>query len=323
MHRALIGLGANLGDRARTIERAVARLEELAGAVVARSRWHESRAVGGPAGQPAFLNGAVVIETSLKPLALLDVLQAIERALGRERLARWDARTIDLDLLLYDELALDTPRLTLPHPRFAIRRFVLQPACEVAPQMIDPGTGWTVERLFEHLSKATAYLAIVGAPGSGKTGLARQLAAATGSRLLLDPCGPSPADNSPSPGWRREIEFLTRRAEVLAPTDWPAPVAAAKPIWTISDFWLGQSLAWASAADGGEPPDAVAAAWSALNQKAVSPKLLAVLRTPGDRLSELIRREVRKTRPAPTLWLAAADFAGAIEQLKAALTAMQ
>lgn len=340
MHRALIGLGANLGDRAHTLDRAVARVGELAGPVTACSRWHESLAVGGPAGQPAYLNGALVVDTALEPLALLDALQAIELELGRERLLRWDARTIDLDLLLYDDLRIETPRLTVPHPRFAVRRFVLGPAREVAPAMIDPATGWTVERLFDHLLHATSYLAITGPPGAGKASLARRIAGQIGGRLLVDPCGgvanlasknesggPLQADKSAGHAWRREIEFLTRRAEVLRRAEWPPTSATDAGVWTISDFWFGQSLAWAAATGGTALRDSLELAWQRLATPTVPPKLLAVFSSRRDEpMSEFIADEVRQLRPAPVLWLETDDSGhsnAAVEQLLAAMTAMQ
>ena len=128
-------------------------------AVAAVSCWRETAPVGGPPGQPPFLNGALLAETSLAPHDLLAALQQIENDLGRRRAERWGPRTIDLDLLLYDELVLDTPSLTLPHPRMAWRRFVLEPAAEVAGAMLHPTIGWTIARLLEHLNTARPYVA--------------------------------------------------------------------------------------------------------------------------------------------------------------------
>src|SRR5262245_8677284 len=126
MPTALIALGSNLGDRAATLARAVELLRVAAEVrVAAVSRWHETEPVGGPAGQGPYLNGALRLETSLAPEDLLTVLQRIETELGRTRTERWGPRTLDLDLLLYDDVTCNTPRLTLPHPRLAERRFVL------------------------------------------------------------------------------------------------------------------------------------------------------------------------------------------------------
>src|SRR5947208_955819 len=108
MPQALIGLGSNLGDRAATLSAVLDALTLVSGIeVLSRSRWFETPPVGGPAGQPAYLNGAVVVETSLAPEALFYQLQRLEAAHGRQRTERWAARTLDLDLLLYDDLVLD------------------------------------------------------------------------------------------------------------------------------------------------------------------------------------------------------------------------
>ena len=115
----LIGLGSNEGNRQATLDAAVA---EVTGqpqiTIAAVSSWYETAPIGGPPQQARFLNGAARAETSLEPHALLSCLQGIEDRLGRQRAERWGPRTIDLDLLLYDELVLDTPSLVLPHPRW-------------------------------------------------------------------------------------------------------------------------------------------------------------------------------------------------------------
>jgi len=132
---AFIGLGANLGDRSATLSAALDRLDRVEGIrVVTRSSFHETAPVGGPAGQPMYLNAAAKLETTLEPHALLSVLQQIELEFGRQRLERWGPRTLDLDLLLYDSLVIETPELTLPHPLMHERPFVLAPLAEIAPE---------------------------------------------------------------------------------------------------------------------------------------------------------------------------------------------
>ena len=146
--RAYVGVGSNLGDRAGTIDRAVELLAARDGVeVVARSSLRETEPWG-PVEQPPFLNGAVALETSLEPQALLEVLLEVERVLGRVREGeRWGPRTIDLDLLLQDELVVDRPGLTLPHPRLHERRFALEPLAELAPDAVVPGHGTAGELL--------------------------------------------------------------------------------------------------------------------------------------------------------------------------------
>lgn len=142
--RYFLGLGANLGERLATLRQAVARLEEL-GVVVARSAVYESAPVGGPP-QPTYLNAALLLDSPLAPLPLLDATQAIEAALGRDRAReiRFGPRPIDLDLLLAGgrgELILEGPRLVLPHPRLPQRAFALAPLCELDPTLVHPDLG--------------------------------------------------------------------------------------------------------------------------------------------------------------------------------------
>jgi 2-amino-4-hydroxy-6-hydroxymethyldihydropteridine diphosphokinase len=147
--RAFVGIGSNLGDRAGILKAAVERLGRTEGLeVVAVSRLRETDPVG-IVDQPRFLNGAVELETSLEPEALLAVLLKIEAALGRDRagVPRGGPRTIDLDLLLYGEQTVDEAGLLVPHPRLGERLFVLEPLAELVPTQKIPGNGTVAEAL--------------------------------------------------------------------------------------------------------------------------------------------------------------------------------
>lgn len=145
--RAYVGVGSNLGDRwanlamAATILRRSPRV-----AVVRASRVYDTAPIGPP--QPRYLNAVLELETELPPRALHGVLQMAENAAGRRRSgARWGARTLDLDLLLYgDEVILDR-RLRVPHPELTLRRFVLAPLAELCPELVVPGTARSVADL--------------------------------------------------------------------------------------------------------------------------------------------------------------------------------
>ena len=147
--RAYVGLGANLGaDLPATLTQAALQLEALPGVhVVALSSVWRSAPVD--ASGPDFLNAVAALDTILSPLELLEALQAIELAHGRERPYRDAPRTLDLDLLLHGDVVMDTSRLTLPHPRLGERAFVLRPLLEIAPQLagLASGDGWQAQRI--------------------------------------------------------------------------------------------------------------------------------------------------------------------------------
>jgi dihydroneopterin aldolase/2-amino-4-hydroxy-6-hydroxymethyldihydropteridine diphosphokinase len=131
-HRAVIALGTNLGDRVAYLKLAV---EELGNTLIGQSQVYETAPVGGPENQGAYLNMVVAVETSLDPFAMLRRCQRIESLALRQRVVHWGPRTLDVDLLFFDDITITSPELTIPHPRYGERRFVLTPLTEVAPEL--------------------------------------------------------------------------------------------------------------------------------------------------------------------------------------------
>ncbi len=131
-HRVIVALGTNLGDRVAYLKLAVA---ELDSSIIDQSQVFETAPVGGPHDQGAYLNMVVVVETSLDPFAMLRRCQRIESLALRQRVVHWGPRTLDVDLLFFDDITVDSPELTIPHPRYTERHFVLTPLSEVAPEL--------------------------------------------------------------------------------------------------------------------------------------------------------------------------------------------
>ncbi len=135
---AWIGLGSNLEDPLQQLARAVTGLASLPGTtLVAQSPFYRSRPMG-PQDQPDFVNGVALVRTHLTAETLLDHLQTLEQAHGRERLRHWGPRTLDLDLLLYGQETIATTRLSVPHPGLSQRDFVLRPLLDMAPELTLP-----------------------------------------------------------------------------------------------------------------------------------------------------------------------------------------
>ena len=148
-----LALGSNLGDRCDNLRRALDLLSRTAGVTLqAVSEFIETEPVG-PAGQGPYINAAAALETTLTPHQLLGELHNIEAALGRDRSRepRWGARTCDLDILLWGNLVLSSPDLTIPHPRLHERRFVLEPLFQIAPDAIHPLLRKSVRQLLDEL----------------------------------------------------------------------------------------------------------------------------------------------------------------------------
>lgn len=174
--QCLVSFGSNLGTRESLIARAATLIAEssLVHGFHA-SRLFETPPIGGPGGQEPFLNAVAAFETPVAARDILLLLQEIETRLGRQRRRRWDARSIDLDVVLHGELVGGGTGLIVPHPRYTARQFVLQPACDVAPHFRDPRFGWTMERLAAHVSAGVPSLALVGGDREIRQSLCQRL----------------------------------------------------------------------------------------------------------------------------------------------------
>jgi 2-amino-4-hydroxy-6-hydroxymethyldihydropteridine diphosphokinase len=277
MARCLIGCGSNLGQRREQLDRALELLGFMPGVeLVAVSRFHETRPVGGPADQGAFLNGACLIETELPPRDVLGMLFAVENTLQRQRDHRWGERTIDLDLLLYDDLVVESPELTLPHPRMATRRFVLEPCAEIAAELRYPPSACTIRDLLDNISVPHPLVAVVGVPGSGAAEVAAAVADATLARLIRAPTAAGAAEAS------RSVEQLL--ATVAA---WRGPLAADgwqdDPHGTVADYWLDALPAMATEHVGAGDWPSFATRYEQLVGDVVPPQVAIFLRlSPGE-----------------------------------------
>ena len=192
MAKAYLALGANLGDRAKNIARALKTLGHLRGTrILATSRVRETAPLGGPR-QGDFLNACAAIETQFGPWELLLAIWRIERALGRRRGVRWGPRTLDIDILFYNDVVRRSVRLKIPHPLLHRRLFVLRGLREIAPEVVHPVYGKTVSELFEEAKLASTnkdfkMVAVAGPIGVGKTLVAGQLARELGAKFFQEP----------------------------------------------------------------------------------------------------------------------------------------
>ncbi|MDJ0844194.1 2-amino-4-hydroxy-6-hydroxymethyldihydropteridine diphosphokinase [Crocosphaera sp.] len=149
MSKCAIALGSNLGDSLNILETTITLLSQHPSIeLISHSPWYQTTPIGPP--QPDYLNGCAILETSLTPEDLLQTLLGIEQKFGRIRREKWGPRTLDLDLLLYDDLILDTPSLTIPHPLMLERAFVLVPLADIAASWVHPMSKKMIQ---EHLNR--------------------------------------------------------------------------------------------------------------------------------------------------------------------------
>jgi 2-amino-4-hydroxy-6-hydroxymethyldihydropteridine diphosphokinase len=141
-------LGTNLGDKRQNLEKALVKINKEAGIIINKSSIYETEAWGFK-NQPSFLNMVAEIDTNLRPEQLLIKINAIEKELGRIRFERWKERSIDIDILYYNDEVLETPVLQIPHPGIPNRKFTLVPLCELIPGYLHPSLNQTQQKLLE------------------------------------------------------------------------------------------------------------------------------------------------------------------------------
>ena len=164
MPLCLIGLGSNLGDKETSVKKAIDLLSNHQRIqLINISNAFSTKPVGGPDGQGDFVNAALTIETDLPIPELVQFLLSTEKELGREREIRWEARKLDLDLLLYGDEINNQPECVVPHPRMSYRRFVLEPACEIASEMVHPIVGLRLSQLLQRINQRPKLIKIYGA----------------------------------------------------------------------------------------------------------------------------------------------------------------
>lgn len=152
-HFVYISIGTNLGDKEKNYTDALRHIASIAGVkIIKESKRYKTEALTTGDAQPAYINGAIKIETTLLPETLLDELQRIEQLMGREAdHKKWDPRVIDLDILFYGDLVIKSGRLTIPHPELSKRMFVLEPLCDIGAELLHPVLKKTIRELKESL----------------------------------------------------------------------------------------------------------------------------------------------------------------------------
>jgi 2-amino-4-hydroxy-6-hydroxymethyldihydropteridine diphosphokinase len=157
MTKTAIALGSNLGDSLTILVNAINELKKIPDCTfISQSKWYKTKPIGPQ--QPDYINGCALFNTSLQPEKLLEKISAIEQKFGRTRDIYWGPRTLDLDIIFYEDLRLETSKLQIPHPRMRERAFVLVPLADIAPNWIDPVTKLNTQQLLEKLDISSVTL---------------------------------------------------------------------------------------------------------------------------------------------------------------------
>lgn len=341
MADCLLALGSNLGQRARQLDAAIDRISKIPQTLVRQtSSYYDTEPIGGPGAQARFLNAVVRVTSELSPTGLFTAAQQLERELGRTGMVRWGPRLIDIDLLTYDALVIETPELTLPHPRMAVRRFVLQPACEVAPELIHAPTGWSLRELLDRLDRTPCYVAVCCADPQRSNQLVIGAAARLNTQPLLCSVDRSavPFRDEPAAALRSALASLAHQHALLE-----SPRAKKSTELLLSDFWLNESLALAHTWPAGPEQAKLQQACRAAIALAPEPRFVLHLDLdPASRTTPLaaasgdpsareerpgllpaLRRQLALPGQAPVLHTAADDEQLAFIELQAGIDAMR
>ena len=249
MARCLISFGANIGQPADTIAQAAEQLQTRLAAGLRQfqlSRLFRTPAVGGPRGQPPFVNAVAALDVDgTSPWDVWHAVRDIEQALGRVRMERWEARRIDLDVLMFDQHRIWTQHFKLPHPRMVMRRFILEPALDVAAQWQEPVSGLTISQLAAHLRSGPASVALVTSDRTQGQLLLERAAAQSGCQWLtptvVDP-RTARAMHSPQPSSGRWLGLVSRQA--LTALKSAALQPAPKLVFVLADRVTASGAAW-------------------------------------------------------------------------------
>ncbi len=218
MPRCLISFGANLGNARVSIEQAAEQLQKKLTTGLERfqlSPLFNTPPVGGPTGQPPFLNAVAAFETDSSAWEVWHAIRQVEQLLGRERFQRWEARRIDLDILLYDDFRIWTPQLKIPHPRMCMRRFILEPATRIAGDWIDPVSGRSIDQLASSLRQRKGSFVLCASPHLRPNLLLEEVARqAMAEWLTLDI---QPAEQMPEKPLARWVALSPQMSHGLSP----------------------------------------------------------------------------------------------------------